>query len=306
MSVIILKGNRYMWSEDYNILSSFQYRPHIYKQHHNQVYLFYMKNYHDINNIKKTLRELIAYYQLNPLPKNIGFDKKQAYRLCHFCEKYHDQKHFFIQKYDKVLILCQFCKNNHQPQNVYINHNTNLSDTFKGLVDHKLQIAVKVNQNVILFYKSIFKQISYCYINIIQEQWFQRNSTSLCEYCKNDVKYFNSMCKQCYHYSYQSSKLYNLFYISTILDKTIYSHIFYQFLMQIDINQFDFMFIYNFINNVKPIINYSLITNDITKISSSSSSFEDDCDLITEDNVDFYLEDIQQDEELGYWDDEES
>lgn len=156
------------------------------------------------------------------------------------------------------------------------------------------------NKNITVkyFYRAVFLTTSFNYIKNIIEPWYQQNRHACCQYCEQHDKFYNSMCKECYEYSYQLTGLYKLFLLSHCIEKDLYINILYHYFLELNFNLIDIKIIYTILNPQKEIVEQihfeeKLIEKDLIEE-----------DLITENNVDFYLEDIQQDDDLGYWDDD--
>jgi hypothetical protein len=255
-----------------------------------------------MENQYKTERQIISYFMLQNLSTLNSYVGKTENRICDFCKMTHRENHILIKKYGYTLTLCYICQNFYNNQIIIINKHQGISNPF-GIIEHKLEVTIRINQQVIFFNKIQIKKECFNYIGLINEPWYQRNVTIHCQLCRNDLKYYQSRCKQCYNYSYKLSCVYNLLLLTHWIEhKDILTHIIYNFIFLIKPDNFDidYMFIYNTLYNVKPVIK-NIVES---KIQTDIVEKTDELDLITEDNVDFYLEDDYQDEDLGYWDDE--
>lgn len=149
-SVIINKNNQYQWNLDYQQLSQFHYRPNIYYDTDDAVYLFYMTYFYE--NSLKTHKEVITYFMLQNLSKLNSYESKIQNRKCDFCNKIHYEKHIIIKKYGFEFFLCCHCRLYYNYQKMIINPHQGYSHPF-GLIENKLEVSVKINNQVVFFFK---------------------------------------------------------------------------------------------------------------------------------------------------------
>lgn len=223
--------------------------------------------------------------------------KKGGYMVasyCPFCNQH--KKSTVINQCGHQFSVCDTCldepKTNHQ---IYTNVKFATYDI--NSVEHILS-----KDKIVIFYRSV-KDLE-DFICILNEPWFQVTRSPMCQYCCNGVKYHGSKCKNCYDFYYH--RLYN-----QLLCK-------YNFIKKLFMSDIAVLIINNLLYVLGWSISYRIITpkkeiiemkvGKVEKIEEVEVEKVEEIyeDLITEDNVDEYLEDIpyQYDDLCADWSDE--
>lgn len=239
---IFITHNKYFWSDCYDTLSKYTNNNNVYKHVNDKIYIFYIKKF---ENIKKLNRdEIISLIKLTKLPYNIRYDNNPCNLKCDFCGYHQFQKHGSIVFNNHLFYICGLCEFTYNHEVFKIVMNTSFSYS-------NLERSIKVNDQIIYFYKTIVPCILYDYKQLLRHCYLLPNTLQSlnCVRCKNTNQlYYNGLCKSCYEYSYNSSGLHSLFYLSSICNKDVYSHILYFLLKTLRVHNITFMYVYTKVN----------------------------------------------------------
>jgi hypothetical protein len=284
--------------------------PTLYKHNEEYVTILYSKCFQipkTKNDLYKfTREEFIGYCNL------FGFSISQPLKLqhqrtclCDICGNIY-QSINYILNLGYTYYICDNCiyrQYNVKHLDYYVNKRFIKNDILIDLVEDQYDILSYYNNNIYIYYHRTFKFIKFNYNNVLYEPWYQRNNDSLCKYCKLKPKTLNSMCIECLNFSYQIT-----------FKNVIIGWLSFKNLFNNDINCYIFTILLQLLDYHVNLIDLSKMVNPLTKHdeNNKNETKEEEEDLITEENLYSYVkfdlndldyEDLEDNIELGYWDD---
>ena len=288
------------WQWDIKRLIEARNSPIIYKVHNDMIYLFF-QNQDELKNRHVILCYLDYQRIFNILPKNKG---KGTY--CPFCNTYRKSTTFYFN--GEEFNVCDQCRYTPSPYtNIYIN------EKFEGL-KYTVDYILTYQHKLYYFYHMVVKQEDFNYQKIIYQPWYQMTSSQLCDQCQQHDKYYHSYCKSCYYFAYH--EIYNQhlckyaliknFQMPLELINMIMDLILLIINIKVSVDQLYFKPITKLDIDLNKIDLDNKVEEDLNKIDLDNKVEEVEEDLITEDNMNFYLsdDDYEVDAELGTWSDD--
>ena len=286
------------WQWDIRCLIEAIKSPTIYKIHDGLIYIFYQKLINDDKLINR--HDILCYLDYKRIFPIKNQDKNRA-GYCVFCNTY--KRCDLCVKNSHSYGVCGVCRYTPSPYtNIYIN------TKFEGLIE-TVDYILSHQGNYYYFYHRIVKQEDFNYEKIIHQSWYQIQNTKMCDQCHQSQKYYQSWCKPCYDFAYD--EIYNQHLCKYELIKTFSIPIeLINIMMELYLLILNIPIPLNMTIKAKPLKSQVKLTAlekvKVTAVENVIEELEEDLeeDLITEENMDFYLEDPSYDDELGTWSEE--
>lgn len=266
----------------------------IYKTNDKYITILYIKSFPKIKNEKELIQfnhlELISYINVFGFSNMILITYNGGKTLCDICGIV-THINYKIKNFNTY--VCQSCKEKTYPGNYFINTRPGDSNTMINMVERKIDVTVVYKNKIHFLYHVAYKIDKFNYKTILYEPWYQRDGGTVCVWCNQNQRHFNSMCKACFDFSYQSTFKF-----------VIMAWLGFEFLHDTRFIIFTYLL---------KLLDYNFELNDfykktkVIKIINDNNNDENE-ELITEDNLYNYIKfDLNSSEEesceLGYWSD---
>lgn len=278
-----LVSNTWQWDIDKLDIHS----PVIYKSHLGLIYILFQKQFDH-----KRRHDILCYLDYIRV---FNYGKIIRLRCCTFCAQYKPSIRCHYN--GEYFGVCDDCINI-KSDNYFIYTNYKFHDSIQTV-----EYILYHQNRYYFFYHIIVNEKDFNYPTIIHQPWFQITKDTLCSACHQQDKYYNSWCKGCYDFAYDEFFKHHLCkhdLINQLLLSDLANIIMNQYLALLNIN------ICCELLGIKRAI-LDLKENAIHEKHDNVDEESDEIletDLITEDNVDTYLEEDFYDDELGTWSDE--
>lgn len=185
----------------------------IYKRTLESVTILHTKIFESYPSLRDfTFSELIAYIHMFGMSRIQTREyRNNTYAYCVICSKMKFEKFDHFSSGGCTHDVCSACMTSQNLANFYVNHDSGNGDTFEGLIEHKLDVGLKIGSKMHFLYHSTFKLEKFNYKMILFEPWYHqavkqvKNGVVLCKLCKNNKRHLNSTCLICLNYSYKIS-----------------------------------------------------------------------------------------------------